>query len=440
MKVLYFDCFAGAAGDMLLGALIDAGLPVDELHRALGTLGVDGWAISADRVLRAGVSATKFRVHESPPVPAGEIHDRHEHRHAPAHDDRHQHAGAHSHRGASEDPGYHEGHGHHQPHPHSAHRSLAEIRTVIDRSALSDAGKLRAVALFTRLGEAEAAIHGMAVERVHLHEVGAIDSIIDIVGTVFALEWFGADRIVVSPINVGGGMVRSAHGLFPVPAPATLRLLGDAPVYSSGLDAELLTPTGALLLSDYASAYGPLPAMRVERAGYGAGDRDFAETPNVLRVIVGTSDATAPVSRVVVIECTIDDMNPQLFGSLMDRLSAAGALEVSYTAVQAKKGRPGTVVTVVARPDDRRTLVELIFRETTTIGVRYQEMARECLDRETIVVATSHGDVRFKVARRGQLVMNAQPEFDDLVRLSAERGAAVKEIQAAAWKAWLDRT
>lgn len=430
MTVLYFDCFAGAAGDMILGALLDAGLPFDELQRALGSLAVDGWSISADRVLRAGVSATKFRVHEQARATASlavaaegrEGGHHHDHVHVHVHDEH-----AHGHRG-------------HHDHDHGGgHHSLVEIREAIDRSALTDGGKIRANDLFQRLAEVEASIHGMSIDRVHLHEVGALDSIIDIVGTVFAMDWFAADRIVVSPINVGGGMVRSAHGLFPVPAPATVRLLGDAPVYSSGIDAELLTPTGALLLTGYASAYGPLPAMRVKAVGYGAGDRDTAGTPNVLRVIVGRADAAAPAMRVVVLECEIDDMNPQLYGPLMDRLYAVGALDVCYTAAQMKKARPGTRVTIVARPEQRAALAELVFRETTTIGVRYQEMDRECLDREIVVVATPYGDVRFKIARRGEAVLNAQPEFDDLSRLAADRGLPVKEIQAAAWKAWLDR-
>jgi uncharacterized protein (TIGR00299 family) protein len=277
------------------------------------------------------------------------------------------------------------------------------------------------------------------VDRVHLHEVGALDSIIDVVGAVFALDWFAADNIVVSPIDVGGGMVRSAHGVFPVPAPATVRLIGDAPIYSSGRAAELLTPTGALLLSAYASAFGPMPAMRVSRVGYGAGSRDFADTPNVLRVLVGEADEEAPARRVVVLECEIDDMNPQLFGPLMDRLYAAGALEVFFAPVQMKKNRPGTLVTIVARPQDRAALVDTVFRETTTIGVRYHDMSRECLDRDLISVTTPLGCVRFKVARRGGSILNAQPEFDDLVRLSGEHGIPIKDVQAAAWRSWLNR-
>ena len=428
MKLLYFDCFAGAAGDMILGALLDAGLPIDELKKALGSLAVEGWDISADRVLKTGVSATKFKVNEH-------VHS-HVHPHSHSHHD-------HDHR--------------HDAGSHAPHHSLKEIEAAIGRSALSDSGKGRAIAMFRRLAEAEAAIHGMPVDQVHLHEVGAIDSIIDIVGAVFALEWFAADRIVVSPLNVGGGMVRSAHGVFPVPAPATVRLLGQAPIYSNGIEAELLTPTGALILTEYASSFGPVPAMRVDRVGYGAGDRELKETPNVVRVLVGETDDTPkgvspqtggegggdkPLGlsmRVVTLECEIDDMNPQIFGVLMDRLYAAGALEVFYSSVQMKKNRPGTLMTIVARPGDRETLTELVFRESTTIGIRYQELSRECLDREMVTVSTPVGPVRFKVASRGGQVLNAQPEFDDLAKLSAERGIPIKDLQALAQKAWLER-
>jgi pyridinium-3,5-bisthiocarboxylic acid mononucleotide nickel chelatase len=429
VKTLYFDCFAGAAGDMILGALLDAGLPFDELKRALGSLAVDGWEVSVDRVVKTGVTATKFRVHEHAHVaPGGAV--------APAH----------------------------------KHHHLKHIFAAIDRSALSDAGKAKAIGMFKRLAEAEAAIHGTTMEKVHLHEVGALDSIIDIVGCVFALEWFNAGRIVVSPINVGGGMVKVAHGVFPVPAPATVALLKDAPVYSSGIQFELLTPTGALILTEYATEFGPVPPMTIGRVGYGAGDRELKETPNVVRVLVGESAATQALNpsspqalnpsspqalnpstpqalttsgpqahRVCVLECEIDDMNPQIFGVLMDKLYAAGALEVFYAAVQMKKNRPGTLMTVVARPDDRETLTGIVFRESTTIGVRYQELSRECLEREMVTVQTPVGEVRFKVARRDGVVFNAQPEFDDLAKLSQQRGIPVKDVQALAHKAWLDR-
>jgi hypothetical protein len=399
VKALYFDCFAGASGDMILGALIDAGVPMEELRRAVGSLAVEGWEISAERVLKQGLSATRFRVHE--------------------------HAHAHTHGRA--EPAHHH------------HHSLSEIERAIGRSALSDAGKARAVRMFRRLAEVEADIHGTTIDRVHLHEVGALDSIIDIVGAVFAFEWMRAARVVCSPLNVGGGVVRSAHGVFPVPAPATVRLLREAPAYSSGVQAELLTPTGALVLTEYASSFGPLPAMRVEKVGYGAGDRDVAETPNVLRVFVGEAAHGAPAMRIVTMECEIDDMNPQIFGALMDRLYAEGALEVFYSAVQMKKNRPGTLVTVVARPEAREALSTLLFRETTTIGVRYLEMWRDCLDREIVTVTTPAGPVRFKVSRREGQILNAQPEFEDLARLATESGLPIKDVQALAQKAWIER-
>ena len=404
-RLLYFDCFSGISGDMVLGALIDAGLPFDELKRALGTLAVSGYHVHASRVLRAGVSATKFTVHDH-----DHAHDHHNHDGHPPTGHRRTTTiiaatGARTARARA-------GHGH-------PHRSLPEIFSLIDTSALSAAkGRERAKALFRRLAEAEAAIHQMPVEQVHLHEVGAVDSIIDIVGAVFALEWFGADRIVASPLNVGGGMVQSAHGLFPVPAPATVKLLGDAPIYSGSVQKELVTPTGALIVSSYAESFGPIPAMNVEHVGYGAGDNDFASTPNVLRVLVGRATAAAQpgAERVVVVECEIDDMNPQLFGVAMDRLYAAGALEVFYVSAQMKKNRPGTLLTVVAPPERRDALSEIIFRETTTIGLRYAEVDRECLRRELVTVETPVGAVRIKLAWRDGRLVNAVPGVRRLFR------------------------
>ena len=476
-RLLYFDCFSGVSGDMMLGALLDAGLPLDELTRALGSLAVSGFEISTKRVLRAGVSATQLIVqehghragstqhehvasgirheHPDPGIPhkhpdpgirdeqpaRGAPHEhsdpgiRHEHS---APDTRHEHPAP----GAPHEhpaPGA-QRRGSGTPHAHAhGHRSLAEINTLIDGSALSPAGRSRARALFQRLAEAEASIHQMPVEQVHLHEVGALDSIIDIVGAVFALEWFGADRIVASALNVGGGMVDTAHGHFPVPAPATVRLLGDAPIYGGGVQQELVTPTGALIVSSYASSFGPIPPMTVERIGYGAGSRDFASTPNVLRVLVGRApghDGRAHAERVTVIECEIDDMNPQIFGVAMDRLYAAGALEVFYVSAQMKKNRPGTLMTIIAPPELRSTLADIVFRETTTIGLRHHEVERECLSREIVHVETPVGAVRFKVAWRDGRIVNAVPEFEDCARLAAANNVSVKDVQALAVKAY----
>lgn len=412
-RTAYFDCFSGASGDMVLGAVLDLGLPIDELRSALGSLAIEVGSISADRVLRSGVSATKFRLAEAKPQISPSEHN-HGHGHADSH--------------------------HHQDHHHHHdHHSLKEITAAIERSALSRDGKDRAIHLFGRLAEAEAAIHDVAVEKIHLHEVGALDSIVDIVGAVFALEWLGASDIVSSPVNVGSGVVKCAHGTFPVPAPATARLLEGVPVYAGAVQSELTTPTGALLITSYAKRFGPLPMMRIERIGYGAGDKDFKGHPNVFRLVLGESDTSDVTEAIVTIECEIDDMNPQLFGPLMDRLYASGALDVFYSPVQMKKNRPGTLVTVIAHPDRRQELAGVIFAETTTIGVRYREMFRECLERHWETIDTPVGRIRFKVARRAGQVLNAAPEFDDCVRVAAERGLPVKAVQALAIKAWLDR-
>jgi uncharacterized protein (TIGR00299 family) protein len=290
----------------------------------------------------------------------------------------------------------------------------------------------------------EASIHSIPVEQIHLHEVGSLDSIIDIAGVAFAMEWVGAERIVCSPLNVGGGTVDSAHGRFPVPAPATVKLLGGAAIYSGDIQKELVTPTGALIVTTYASAFGPIPPMKVDRVGYGAGDRDDPKTPNVLRVLIGesmearTESASGPGDRVVVVECEIDDMNPQIFGSAMEQLYAAGALEVFYVPVQMKKNRPGTLLTVIAPIDRRSAIADVVFRETTTIGLRYFDVARECLKRESVTVETPVGAVRFKIAWRDGKVVNAAPEFEDVARLAATNKLPVKDVQAIAIRAFAD--
>ena len=378
---------------MVLGALLDLGVPLDDLRRALAGLLPEGCRLDAARVQRSGISATQFQVIDG--------------------------AAAHGHR--------HE------------HRGLADIKQRIGRTDLPDAVKTRAQALFDRLGANEADIHGIPVERVHFHEVGALDSIVDIVGSVWALHRLGVARVVSSPLNTGSGTVATSHGRLPVPAPATLRLLEGVPVYSSGIEMELVTPTGALLITGHATSYGPLPAVRVLKSGYGAGGREIPGVPNVLRAVLGEEAASGDAMRVVVIECNIDDMNPQFFGGVMDRLYAAGALDVCYAPVQMKKNRPGTMVTIVAPPARRDGLVDVLFRETTTIGVRYHEAERTCLAREWVSVSTPFGPVRVKVASRGGAVVNAAPEYDDCAARAAEHGVAVKDVHAAAAGAyWLD--
>jgi uncharacterized protein (TIGR00299 family) protein len=424
LTVLYFDCFSGASGDMILGALLDAGLSLEDLRRALGSLAIDPDTVWTERVARAGIAATKFHV-RSEGLPLDHAHD---HEHADVSSSRRRSSGAHATR-------MHESESEH----HHAHRSLSEIERLIDGSALAATGKQRAKMLSKRLADAEAQIHGTSIDKVHLHEVGALDSIIDIVGTVYALDALGIERVAASALNVGGGTISSAHGIYPVPAPATAYLLTDVPVYSGLQKVELVTPTGALLVSAYAESYGPIPAMRLKRVGYGAGSRDFPQSPNVLRVLLGDLDDTSSSHSVVVIETEIDDMNPQIFGLVIDQLMTAGALDVFYTPIQMKKNRPGTLLSIVAHPDARERLTSIVFRETTTIGVRYTEMRRECLDREALTVETPFGPVTMKIARRNGEVLNASPEFEDCARIAAESGRPVKEVHAAAMKAFLDR-
>jgi pyridinium-3,5-bisthiocarboxylic acid mononucleotide nickel chelatase len=384
-RVVYFDCASGASGDMLLGAVVDLGLPIDELRAELGRLPLSGYALESSRVSRSGLAATKLDVV----------------------------TGA----------------------PETKHRHLRHIVEILDGSTLSADVKQKAASLFQRLADAEAAVHGTSPEKVHFHEVGAVDSIVDIVGGVIALRWLGAERFVSSPLNVGTGTVTMSHGTFPVPPPATAKLVAGVPVYGAG-EGELLTPTGALLVTSHATEYGPLPPLRIDKTGHGAGSRDTKGRPNVLRLVVGEDARAAGSERVLVLETEVDDTAPQLLGPLLDGLLTAGALDAYFTPVQMKKGRPGVLVTVIAPPDKREAIEELLFRETTTLGVRRQEWERTALERETAEVDTRYGKVRVKIGRRAGVVYNAWPEFEDCQRLAAEKGVAVKEVLAAALSAW----
>jgi hypothetical protein len=377
---------------MLLGALVDLGLPLETLRDELAKLPLGGeWSLESRRVHRAGLHATKVDV-------TVEAH----------------------------------AHGHAHPHPR---RGVAEIIDLVSRSRLDPGVTERACGLFRRLADVEAAVHGTRPEEVHFHEVGAIDAIVDVVGGVVGLHWLGADRFVSSPLNVGSGTVTMEHGTFAVPPPATARLVEGVPVYGAG-EGELLTPTGALLVTSFASSYGPLPLFRPERVGHGAGSRDTPGRPNVLRLIVGEAEAGAAAEPVVVLETEIDDMSPQLFGPLTERLLEAGALDAYLTPIQMKKGRPGVLLTVLVEPARREALEALVFAETTTLGVRRSVWDRTTLERESVTVETAYGKVRVKLGRRGERVVNAQPEFEDCLRASGERGVPVKEIWAAALAAW----
>jgi uncharacterized protein (TIGR00299 family) protein len=393
-RLVYFDCANGASGDMLLGALVDLGLPLDDLRAELLKLPLRGYRIESHRVHRSGLHASKVDV-------------------------------------IVESDGRGHGHGHEHAHDSATpHVGLREILAMLETSTLDPAVKERSAGLFHRLAEVEGAMHGLPPEQVHFHEVGAVDSIVDVVGGVLGLLWLRADRFAASPLNVGTGTVTMSHGTFPVPAPATARLVQGVPVYGAG-EGELLTPTGALLITGHATSYGPLPLVRPEAIGHGAGSRDTPGRPNVLRLIVGEADAAADSERVLVLETEVDDTPPQILGVLVDRLLGAGALDVYYTPVQMKKGRPGVLITVLGPPARREALEEVLFSETTTLGVRRQEWERTVLERERVPVATAYGEVRVKVGKRGGRVYNAQPEFEDCRRVAEERGVPVKEVWAA---------
>ena len=383
MKLVYFDCFSGISGDMVLGALVDAGVELGALEAELRKLRFTGWKISAERVKRKAIAATKVHVEA----------------------------------GAS----------HH-------HRHLSDILKMIDEAGLAPRATERARNIFQRLGEAEAKVHNIPVEKVHFHEVGAVDSIIDIVGAAIGFDLLGIEGFACSPMDVGGGRVQTEHGVLPVPAPATAELLCGAPTFSSGVQKELVTPTGAAIATTLATSYGKIPAMELKAVGYGAGSADLAEQANVLRILIGESaekrtgaygDAT-----VAVIEANVDDMNPQIYGYFAEQALAAGALDVFSSPVQMKKNRPGQLITLLCEPANRDRLIDLIFRETTTIGVRTHEAFRRTLERQSVPVATPLGTVRMKIARLNGTVLNAAPEYEDCQRIAAEKGLPLKQVLA----------
>ncbi len=405
MRIAYWDCFSGIAGDMNLGAMVGCGLSVDELREDLAGLALEGFRIEHRRVQRGGLAADKIDV-----LIEGREHS---------------------------DPGSH----HHHPGAagdHHPHRGLAEIRDILARSSLPPGVAERADKIFEALAEAEAVVHGVTIDEVHLHEVGAIDAIVDIVGACCGLHRMGIEAIRCSPLNVGSGRVSTAHGVLPVPAPATAHLLRDAPVYSQGPEAELVTPTGAALVSVLADGFGRWPAMKVRAIGYGAGDHEFDQLANVLRMVVGDTladdEAEAATSEgVSVLETNLDDANPQIIGALLPRLLEAGALDAFTTPVAMKKNRPGTQLTVIAANRDLDALAELVLRESTTLGVRIYPVERRELARHHVGVNTPWGPVRVKVGMLGDEVVNWAPEFDDCERLARDAGVAVKQvIQAAA--------
>lgn len=459
MRIAYLDCFSGMSGDMFLGALVDAGVPARLLEETVAALNI-GARLEISRVTRSGISAIKVDVYANgeKDLPRDLYWERHAHEHdrnarskqRHMHDhDSHDHD---NHEHASEAPvqllEHNYGMQPHEtsregapaPHTHEHGRGLKEIREIIHRAAISEGAKTRAIAVFEALGAAEAKVHDSDIESIHFHEVGAVDAIADIVCAAVGAEALGLDEIVCSSLNVGGGTVTCAHGVFPVPAPATVELLRGAPVYASGIQAELVTPTGAAIVKTLAKRFAPFPPMKIEKTGYGAGTRDFAGHANVVRLTIGEAqpELADNISQetITVLEANLDDLNPQVFGYVMERLLEEGALDAFGIPVQMKKTRPGMLLTVLCRPEDASKLTHLIFTETTTIGVRQREEKRRALARKWVTVATRWGDVRIKIASMNGTVTNYSPEYEDCRRIAAEHRVPLKSVMQEALRAY----
>jgi pyridinium-3,5-bisthiocarboxylic acid mononucleotide nickel chelatase len=444
MRIAYLECFSGMSGDMFMGALVDAGVPAHVFEETVGALGV-GAELKISRVVRSGISATKVDVHvdgekDLPREEHWDGREQHSHSHFGGEPEHEHHRHSHSHPGETRtEPALSLPKGVSAPHGHS--RGLSEIRQIISAASISQSAKKTAIAIFEALGRAEAKIHDTSIESVHFHEVGAVDAIVDIICAAVGAEALGADEIICSPLNVGGGMMKCAHGTFPVPAPATVELLKDAPVYASGLQGELVTPTGAAIVKTLASRFAAFPEMKIEKSGYGAGSRDFPGHPNVVRLTVGESASTLAAKTasetITVLETNLDDLNPQVFGYVMDRLLEEGALDAFGMPVQMKKNRPGMLLTVLCKPEDAGKLAQLIFTETTTLGVRRRDEMRQALARRWESVGTPWGEVRIKIASMNGTVTNYAPEFEDCRRIAAECHVPLKQVIQEAARAYM---
>jgi uncharacterized protein (TIGR00299 family) protein len=422
MRIAYLDCFSGISGDMFLGALIDAGVSPKVFEQTVEALTV-GAHLEISRVNRSGISATKVDVvvngeKDSPRATRKELAAPQQHSHA------HQDS---------------ESHRHHHEHQHG--RGLTEIREIISKGAISESAKRSAIAIFEKLGQAESRIHNVPIEKIHFHEVGAVDALVDIVCSAVGAEALAVDEIICSPLNVGGGTVECEHGTFPVPAPATVELLKGAPVYSSGIKAELVTPTGAAIVATLVKRFSSFPELKIEKTGYGAGTRDFPGHANVLRITIGEAlpQLAAKTSRetISVLEANLDDLNPQVFGYVMDRLLEAGALDVFGMPVQMKKNRPGTLLTILAKPEDADQLAQIVFSETTTLGVRRREEKRQALARRWQNVSTRFGEVRIKIASLNGTVTSYAPEYEDCRRIAVEHRVPLKAVMQEAMQQYL---
>ena len=377
MKIAYLDCYSGIAGDMLLGALVDAGAPVDLLRAEIAKLGLEGVELQAEKCVRRGITGTDVK------VVAGHDH---------------------------------------------AHRHLSTVEKILDGSGLADRVKDRAKTIFRRLGEAEAAIHGVSIEQVHFHEVGAVDAIVDIAGACIGLDLLGVEKLYCSALNLGSGTVKAAHGVMPVPAPATAALVKGLPTFSDGPAVELTTPTGAAIVSTLAESFGPMPAMTISAVGYGAGDKDLPDRANMVRLVVGSVSAAAESTEIFVIEANVDDMSPEWAGYVRGQLLEQGALDVTLTPVFMKKDRPGYQIQVLAKPDDRDRLGDLLLAETTTLGIRHYAAQRRVLERSWKTVSTVYGDVRIKVAAEGGAIRNFAPEYEDCKKLAEKKKVPLKMV------------
>lgn len=382
MTLAYFDCFSGISGDMTLGALVDAGVSIDVLRDELAKLNLPGYALKVEKVKRSGIAATKVHV----------IIDQKDQK----------------------------------------SRHLSDILSIIESSALSSPVKDKSRRIFTRLADAEAKVHGTTPDKIHFHEVGAVDSIVDNVGAVIGLEFLGITRVMASAINVGSGTVTTAHGLLPIPAPATTELLAGIPFYQSSTPFELTTPTGAVIISTLCSSFGPLPPMKVNRIAYGAGDKEFPGLPNVLRLMIGQPIAGYEEDTSIVIETNIDDMSPQVYGYLIDKLMQQGAHDVYLTPIIMKKGRPAILLSVLTDKAKTDVVLDTIFRETTSIGVRIQEVGRKKLSREIREVETVYGLIRIKISKRGDEVLTITPEYEDCRRIAEEKHVPLKQVMEEA--------
>ena len=382
MTLAYFDCFSGISGDMTLGALVDAGVSIDVLRTELGKLNLPGYTLNAEKVKRSGIAATKVHV----------IIDRKDQK----------------------------------------SRHLSDILSIIEMSALSSTVKEKSSRVFTRLASAEAKVHGTTPDMIHFHEVGAVDSIVDNVGAIIGMELLGITRVMASAINVGSGMVKTAHGMLPIPAPATTELLTGIPLYQSSTPFELTTPTGAVIISTLCSSFGPLPPMKVSRIAYGAGDSEFPGHPNVLRIMIGEPVAAYDEDTSIIIETNIDDMSPQIYGYLVDRLMQQGAHDVYLTPIIMKKGRPAILLSVLTDKTKTDVVLDTIFRETTSIGVRILEVGRKKLSREIREVDTVYGKIRIKISKRGDEVLTITPEYEDCRRIAEEKQIPLKQVMEEA--------